>query len=289
MPPTPPPLLQLSVLTYNIHGLPWSRNNTRPIARWIKTQGADCICIQEAFLEADRAYIREQLERAGYSVCIPRDSGVAWLCSGLVTAVRRDRFALLSDTFCPYLDMCGLEFFANKGFHCMRLQERASGRRVILVNTHTQSNSEFSTHAASSATRRVQFEQIVRHFTDAQDPVLIAGDLNCQVSLHPYLRFLQSGSALPIQKATFYKTGEDLDHVASLVLQWAPAGCGFCDVRRFGPRLLSCTVHQKPWSDHAPVFFMVGVPPAGAALGPKGFKDAPPPRPRHEMSRAATE
>jgi endonuclease/exonuclease/phosphatase family metal-dependent hydrolase len=256
---------QVSVCTYNIHGLPWSRNNTRPIARWLKTLGVDCICIQEAFLETDRLYIKEQLERAGYVVCIPRDGDTAWLSSGLVTAVRSDTYIVLWDTFCPYLDMCGMEIFSNKGFHFLRVRCRSSGRPLILVNTHTQSNSEFSFHTTSAAIRRAQFDQIVRFFSKTHHPVLIAGDLNCSVSLHPYLRFLDAGADLPIQKATFYKTGEDLDHVAWLVLQWAPAGCGFCDVRSRGPRLLSCVVHQKPWSDHAPVAFVVGLPESSPA------------------------
>jgi hypothetical protein len=92
--------------------------------------------------------------------------------------------------------------------------------------------------------------------------VLVVGDFNQESSLHPFLRTLHPPSAMPIRKATFFRTGEDLDHVAWMPIQWTEAataaatgsvalGCSFCG--SFGPQLIYCKVHEEALSDHAAV------------------------------------
>ena len=156
-----------------------------------------------------------------------------------------------------------MEWIANKGFHCVTLRHKPSGRRVIIVNTHTLSDTELGWvfgFEYFAKLRKSQYEQIVRFFQTSRTPVLIAGDMNCELSPHPHLRFLHPVTGNLMRKATFHATGEDLDHVGWLPLQWAPPGCSFCDVVRRGPRLLLCKVFQKPWSDHAPVYYAVRIP-----------------------------
>jgi hypothetical protein len=195
-------------------------------------------------------------------VRIPNDHPVALLSSGLVTAVLRRDYTVLSECFCPYMDFHNVEWFANKGFHTLRLRSVSTGCRVDIMNTHTQSDTEISWIFGREIThsiRRRQIDQIVRFTDNSRIPVLIAGDLNCEVSPHPHVRFLHPYTDTRLRKATFYHTGENLDHVAWLPLQWADPGCTFCDIERRGPRLLSCKIFEKPWSDHAPVLLDVAV------------------------------
>jgi endonuclease/exonuclease/phosphatase family metal-dependent hydrolase len=255
--------MNCQILTYNVHGLPWSKQNSVPICAWIKETQPSIVCLQEVFTESARAYYKDQLEREGYRVCIPRDSGVTLLPSGLVTAVREKDFQVLSDCFCPYLHYHNVELFANKGFHALQLRCLKTQRRCRIVNTHTQSDTEISWWWGTAVTtriRRAQFQQILSYLHKCADPVLIAGDLNCEASPHPYVRFLKPPVGVPLRKSTFYSTGEDLDHIAWLPLQWAREGCHYCDVVQHGPQMESCVVYEKPWSDHAPIVANVRIP-----------------------------
>jgi len=254
--------MKCQILSYNVHGLPWSKQNCVPISNWIKSQRPSIVCLQEVFTKQARDYYKDQLERDGYKVCIPRDADVSLLPSGLLTAYLEKAYAFVSDCFCPYLAYHNVELFANKGFHSLRLRCLETQRVVHIVNTHTQSDTEISWWwgaATMMRIRRRQFQQIVEHFHTCNEPVLIVGDLNCEASPHPYVRFLKLPGA-PLRKSTFYSTGEDLDHIAWLPLQWVRDGCHYCDVVRRGPQILQCTVFEKPWSDHAPVLATVYIP-----------------------------
>jgi mRNA deadenylase 3'-5' endonuclease subunit Ccr4 len=248
------------ILTYNIHGLPWSKRNEKAICRWIATWRPPIVCLQEVFLPEVARFFTEEWTRIGYTVLTPRDGGVAWLGSGLLFACLKSDYDVLSDCFQPYLDYHNVEQLANKGFHAIHLTHRATQRRICLANTHTQSSTEVSFLLGSKTVdqvRKRQFAQVIEYILASRIPGLLVGDLNCEHSSHPYLRFLHPLSTL-LQKHTFPRTGEDLDHVAWVPLQWSRPGCGFCDAR--GPTLLGCSVLCVPWSDHAPVAFTVRVP-----------------------------
>ena len=256
--------MQVSILTYNTHGLPWSRDESKAIARWLPSCGASVICLQEVFTEQRRNVYESQLNLEGYRVIRPRDTGVAWLSSGLLTAYLEKDFTYISDCFCSFNDIHDVEFWANKGFHVLRLIHKTDGRRIAMINTHTQSDNEliwFFGKAKMDKIRFNQFDQILRFMSDVTYPVLVAGDLNCELSPHPHLRFLHPITGNLVRKCTFYRTGEDLDHVAWLPLQWARPGCHFCDVVTRGPIMELCMVFQKPWSDHAPVYIRLRLPP----------------------------
>ena len=252
----------LTVLTYNTHGLPWSRDTSVEICEWLKERRPQIICLQEVFVEANRKYYKEHLERNGYRVCIPRDGGVTLVTSGLLTAFLTSSFEYINECFYPFLDYHNVEILANKGFFSIVIRERISRRILVIANTHTQSDTElkwiFGTKV-THAIRKAQHKQMLDTLT-TRNPVLIVGDMNCERSPESLIRYMTLVDDSRIKKSTFYSTGEDLDHIAWFPLQWARPKCQFCDFVRNGPRLINCQVYQKPWSDHAPVFFSLFLP-----------------------------
>lgn len=251
------------ILTYNTHGLPWSRNKTREICDWIKTLKPSILCLQEVFVNKNRDYYVEQLQRYGYHVIVPRDQDTSFLGSGLLTAYLESDYTLRSDCFCSYQSYHNVECFANKGFLSVTLHHRLLRRYVRIINTHTQSNTEISClfgKTVIDTIQKKQFQQIVDYVGITEIPALIVGDLNCEQSPNPYVRFLKPRTDHAIRKSTFYSTGEDLDHVGWIPLQWARDGCGYCDISRHGPTMESCTIYEKPWSDHAPMYVSIKVP-----------------------------
>ena len=254
--------MNCQILTYNTHGLPWSRDTSKDIVAWIRKVMPSIICLQEIFCLHTRKFYVEQFERIGYSVSVPNDTNVTWLPSGLLIAVLESDYTIENSCFCSFQDYHNVEWFANKGFHVVNLRH-SSGRRLRIANTHTQSNTEISWWFGSTASniRKKQFAQMLQYFSHIRDPVLIAGDMNCDESPHSHLRFLHPLDRSPLQKKhTFYSTGEDLDHIGWIPLQWAKPGCHHCDINRLGPQMIGCEVFQKPWSDHAPVLATVFVP-----------------------------
>jgi endonuclease/exonuclease/phosphatase family metal-dependent hydrolase len=251
------------IVTYNVHGLPWSRHYIQEIGTWLSSKQIPIVCLQEVFTESGRSAYKNILERAGYEVHIPRDTGVCLLPSGLMIAVLESRYRVLSNCFQSFLEFNNVEIMANKGFYTLWLQDRQSGRRIHITNTHTQSDTEiswlFGGKKAMDRVRYRQGEQILKYFESVQDPVLVAGDFNKETSIHPHIRLLHPQTSLPIKKSTFMSTGEDLDHIAWLPLQYAKDGCGFCDIRRKGPQYVYCKVHELPWSDHAAVEAVVQI------------------------------
>jgi len=250
--------MKFQVMTYNIHGLPWSKNQSREIVRYLSLTLPDVLCLQEVFTDRLRVFFVAELTALGYTVVVPRDEGVTLLRSGLLTAVHRSRFRVLSSCFYPYTVYHNLEIGANKGFHTVRASD-GDGRRVLLVNTHTQSDTMFSAFGVStvSATRLSQCSELVRWLEKDADPVILAGDMNCEVSPHPHLRFLRDPV---LRKATLPSTGEDIDHVAWIPTQWAPVGTAWCAFDTTGVKALAYRVDPIPWSDHFPVIVNVALP-----------------------------
>lgn len=267
--------MEIHAVTYNIHGLPWVRAPHEAIGTWLaQTVRAPLLCFQEVFTAKGRAQLRSILETHGYQVCEPLDGDVSFLGSGLLTAVLRGRFRVLTTCFQSFMAYKNVEIFANKGFQVLWLEDCWTRRRFYLVNTHTNSDPEIpwfngNTYTSIVNVRKRQAEQILTYFETKMahsavtgrrlDPVLVMGDLNQEISLHPHLRSLHPSSADPrLKKRTFIPTGQDLDHVAWLPLQWASSTCVFCLDQ--GPQLLRCRVHPQTWSDHAPVEMVLYIP-----------------------------
>ena len=252
--------MELRIITYNTHGLPWSRDRSKEISEWLSTQGADILCLQEVFTQKARDIFVKFLNRHGYEVCIPDDSGVTLLGSGLLTCFKIAKFQLLSHVFCSFQQYHNVEWFANKGFHCVRL---IGTHPIAILNTHTQSNTEVSFLFGKKVIheiRAAQFEQMYNFSRGLKSRVLIVGDVNCDISPFHGVRFLSFLHNNLFHKSTFSETGEDLDQVGWIPDQYAKPGCSMCDIERFGPRLLECKVHMIHLSDHYPVEFHIRVP-----------------------------
>jgi endonuclease/exonuclease/phosphatase family metal-dependent hydrolase len=255
--------MKCHILTYNIHGLPWCKTDNQEIIQWIQSRKFPIVCFQELFTAKGKQLYSEKLSDAEYEVLFPMDEGVTLFPSGLCVCIQRPVYRVLDTFFRPFLTYNYSDRFANKGFFGIHLENRETGKRMYIVNTHVQSDWELTHLFGNSDTykiRRNQAEQIVEFCEELRDPVLVVGDLNQETSLHAYLRFLHPITDLPLKKATFFQTGEDLDHICWLPLQYAKRGCGYCDIRRRGPQLLECVVHPHSWSDHAAVESRVFIP-----------------------------
>jgi endonuclease/exonuclease/phosphatase family metal-dependent hydrolase len=249
--------MDISIITYNIHGLPWIRCPVVAIATWIVERSPDIVCIQEIFQDADRDTMKRCLEAGGYTVQIPMDFIPACLSSGLLTAVRSQRFTLHNSIFQPFFHNFLEDTFANKGFHILTLYDPRHNRYFRILNTHLQSNVELSCIIGTKivcAVRNNQAAQILDYVgRDAGAPSLLVGDLNTHKDPHRYLRILH-----PLAKITFPATGENLDHVAWMPLEWAGT-CGYCAIH--GPLSVGCVVHSDiEWSDHLPVEYTIHLP-----------------------------
>lgn len=239
----------LDILTYNIHGLPWSRDFTQGICEFLVKQLPSIICLQEVFHSVNRKYYYEFLSKIGYTVCIPYDEDVTLLPSGLLTAIKNEDFKVVNQCFCSFQHFHNVEWFANKGFHILTLLNKTTNKIVRIVNTHTQSDTFISYFFGRKVTREIRYKQgkqMYEYLKYDPCPVLIVGDLNCEHEPYEELKFLRPTSTHPLKKRTFYSTGEDLDHVVYLRNQTIPP-----------PSILRCSIFDEPWSDHAPVRFTV--------------------------------
>lgn len=255
--------MKIHLLSYNVHGLPWCRTDLYNIGKWVIDRKIPVCCFQELFTTSGRNLFQAMFERAGYEVLLPKDQGVCLFPSGLMICILSSKYKVISTSFRSYLHYQNTDQFANKGFFSVILYDTAINRLINIINTHTQSDWEltFLTGRHNTCkTRYKQAEQILEEFQTSKIPVLVVGDLNQETSLHPYLQSLHPLSAYPLKKATFYSTGEDLDHIAWMPLQWAPMGCGFCDIRKKGPQYEICKIHDLPWSDHAALEAVVSIP-----------------------------
>jgi len=142
----------------------------------------------------------------------------------------------------------------------MILQHRVTGRMITLMNTHTQSTTVATIFTSREGIQRIlrdQMEQIVS--TVRKDlPAFLIGDFNCEASPHSDVRFFYP--AAPLRKSTFPETGEDLDHIAWLPLQWTQPGQPWCNMDTTGPRIVSYNVTPLPYSDHYPILVDLYVP-----------------------------
>ena len=240
----------LSILSYNIHGLPWSRDNTRPIATWSATCGADCLCFQEVFTEDRKMVLQTILESNGYTVLFPNDTTNIVLSSGLCIAIRKQSdWTIRSSRFTPFLHYGGWDMFANKGFFRLTLQHR-SGYICQLINTHMQSDLEIPFYKETIYTCPIRFhqlDQIVQEYGGSTLPTLIIGDLNQEGIIHPSVKNICCNHTDAI--TTFPPTSENIDHVAWIVGTGDPF------------RLHSIHIGDEvPWSDHSPLLCTFKLP-----------------------------
>ncbi|MGW3247527.1 sphingomyelin phosphodiesterase [Streptomyces sp. NPDC001070] len=200
---------QLRLVTGNVMMLPrslypnWGQlQRADLVAASGYTQGADVLVFQEAFdngasdrlqanLRGRYPYQTPVLGRSksgwdrtegAYSSLTPEDGGVTIL----------SKWPILEKVQHVYGDACGADWFSNKGFVYVVLD--VNGTRVHVVGTHTQADDSACGNGEAASVRSAQNREIDA-FLDARaipaaEPVIIAGDLNTDVSGAEHARML---------------------------------------------------------------------------------------------------
>jgi endonuclease/exonuclease/phosphatase family metal-dependent hydrolase len=213
----PPPAAQtvsteISVLTYNIRGLPWPialgrHAALKEIGRELATLRAegrqpDIVLIQEGFrrevsnlvktsgyrywaqgpARSDRAHDARPADAQGYKRVLYRRSGEGWgKFTGAGLHVLSD--APITDVAdAPYRYCAGLDCLANKGVMLARISLPQVPGEIDVVNTHLNSKRASRTpRARSSEAHNLQTEELLSFITDhraAGAPLLVGGDFN---------------------------------------------------------------------------------------------------------------
>ena len=204
----------LSVLTYNVHGLPWPIARGRVSAmekiadrlRALRMRGEQpsVVVLQEAFTAEAKAIGA----RAGYRFVVEGpsrdlrsdvrpsaddlafaadarwskgetlgrlyDSGLMILTDLPVTAIKRIAF--------PRFACAGYDCLANKGAVMVTVREESTGQPVQIVTTHL--NSRHSSYVPDERSFHAYAEQMaalsafIRRNRVASSPIIIAGDMN---------------------------------------------------------------------------------------------------------------
>jgi len=242
--------MNIKIFSYNIRGLPFFPDSwTEPIGLWFEDCAYDIICLQEVFTQGRINNMRESLEKEGYTVLKPNDFAehTNILGSGLITAVKTEKWNVINDGFIQFTDFTGAENLANKGFHWLVLENKESKEKFIIVNTHMQADhpcNYFSGCIDTRPIRRRQMLQIINYLNTVSNVRhLIIGDINSEDEPHEDIQYL-TGPVNGITKHTFEPTGEDLDHVAICKKIW----------KWTKPTLMEVSVLTKLWwSDHWPI------------------------------------
>lgn len=242
--------MDIRIFSYNIRGLPFFPDSwTEPLGIWFDGCNYDFICLQEVFTQGRIDTMRKSLEKEGYTVLKPNDFAehANILGSGLITAVKTDRWIVINEGFTQFTDFTGAENLANKGFHWLLLEHKFSPKQLIIVNTHMQADHPCNYFSGCTDTRPIRRNQIIQiiSFLKTVSGIrhLIIGDINSENEPHEEVHYL-TGPINGITKHTFEPTGEDLDHVAIIPKIWGNEK----------PILKDVSVLTKLWwSDHWPL------------------------------------
>ena len=199
----------LTVMTYNVHGLPWpviadrgaalDAIGTRLAALRARGAAPHVVVLQEAFSSAARRIgarsgYRYVLDGPGTDAVSPfpetplpqryrrRGEGLgAWLTSGLVLLSDYPVVASWQAVF-PRSDCAGYDCLANKGVMLARISVPGLALPVDLVTAHVNSRTATHTpldHADAAYQRQlVLVARFVRDHSDPRLPLIFAGDLN---------------------------------------------------------------------------------------------------------------
>jgi exonuclease III len=240
----------VSILTYNINGLPWAPEHTDPIGQWSGTCGAELLCFQEVFTTVRKTTLQTILESYGYTVYYPHDAiGESVVASGLAIALHKDSLWKVQTTrFTPFFQYNYWDCFANKGYYAICLMH-TTGTTIRVLNTHMQSNWEIPYISGTFYTNHIrtkQLEEIVKEYGTSDILTLIVGDLNQEGIIHPRVQNLCCKPENRI--ITFPSTNTNVDHVSWLV------GTGTLPVLK---NIRSA--NEVSWSDHSPLLCKLAV------------------------------
>ncbi|MFB7949400.1 sphingomyelin phosphodiesterase [Kitasatospora phosalacinea] len=130
----------------------------------------------------------------GYSGATPEDGGVLLLSRWPI--LRREQYV--------FEDACGADWWSNKGF--VYAQINVNGQLTHVVGTHLQSTDPGCANGQAADVRAKQL-RAVRAFLDAkripaQEPVVLAGDLNIDSHGGEYPALLANGNLAPATART---------------------------------------------------------------------------------------
>lgn len=199
--------MDLKILTYNVHGLPWCRVPILPILTWaVRRTDADVICLQEVFQRKALTDIVSYAPLYGYRVLVPPEC-VTPSCfanpSGLCTLVKAS-IPITQVVFTPFVANGGLEHAVRKGV--LRAECWKDGVRTDIFNTHFQSDiTEIPcVRIRHQQTRDLQEDQLEVLASRSECPI-VTGDFN-QCMFRAFER------VDPTFHITFPETWEHLDH-----------------------------------------------------------------------------
>lgn len=240
--------MNLNILTYNIHGMPWANTDMKKLFTWVfETSTADILCIQELWSTHDRVFLQEFCKNYGWNVSFPMDScSLGYFLKGLdcgsgLAVAYKSIFELLSTpSFIPFTEASGVDKFITKGFYHLNFKYQT--KTFSLLNTHFQSDFTEIPYCRINYrfSRLAQEFAIYSYAKRLQEPVLICGDLNEETTT--FLHFLERKKHI-----TFTDTGEHLDHLCTLR--------GECRI------VLEKSIYfdTVQYSDHIPVLFTINM------------------------------
>jgi endonuclease/exonuclease/phosphatase family metal-dependent hydrolase len=202
----------MKLLTYNIHGLPWSSIDVPAIISWIFNESdAEIICLQEVFSHDHRALLWHSAIERGWDILFPNDliySGVITGLengSGLVTLLH-PKFKITSKPkFESYTSVNGADRIVKKGFFIVSVTDGTHTFQVI--NTHMQSDiTEICCIRLNfNTSRHAQERQLFLAANNCELPLII-GDANTCI-FNCFQRVDMD------THVTFPETEEHLDHL----------------------------------------------------------------------------
>lgn len=185
-PVSPPVLAQMRVISWNLHGVPLTkqrRSRMSAAAKEIASRDADIVALQEVWSSADARVIAGILDPLGYERADFR-AYWPWRRSGLLVFVSRARGWHVIGTKSTYFHASGpwwkvlqADGLSGKGFLRVDVRSVPSGRIVSVIATHLQSQ---YAHNQYVDVRRRQARQLVESTLAIPQnvPIIIAGDFN---------------------------------------------------------------------------------------------------------------
>jgi len=200
--------MRLSVLTYNIRGLPWIACPIKLIMKFINTKQADIICLQEVFTRALCNEVYKEAKKMGYNIFFPPKScHVPFFAnpSGLCILAKREHHVIDTPIFEPFRRNGGLDWFVRKGLFSIRIKNNQ--KEYDIINTHFQSDiTDCTCYRINYPRQRIEQEKQLIRFCQRLKFPLIFGDLN-----QDQFNFFEQFD--PDFHVTFPGTGEHLDHM----------------------------------------------------------------------------
>jgi exonuclease III len=183
----------IKIFSYNIHGLPiildsWSVH----LAKWFQGCKYDFICLQEVFTSGFEEILSKSLKENGYSVFCPKNQSKLFN-SGLLTGIKDANWTIIGERFIHYNLGTGVDLLAHKGFHAITVENKHSKERLIIINTHMQSDNPTNYFLGCIDTRPIrmsQAQQIHDYLIMCNHKHIIIGDLNSETESHEEMLYL---------------------------------------------------------------------------------------------------